>query len=114
MNTEHNTTEETADDWLSFMLREDPATDAAYAELCRYNAELDARAEILADGRYTINEGGHVFLKADHRCKRCGGTGHLTQFEHVSGGDCFRCDGTGVTVLKVAKSLGHFTEFKPA
>lgn len=26
-------------------------------------------------------------------CDRCGGTGHLPQFNHVEGGICFKCRG---------------------
>lgn len=29
-------------------------------------------------------------------CGRCRGTGHIHEFRHVAGGDCFACDGTGI------------------
>jgi len=28
-------------------------------------------------------------------CSKCGGTGHLAQYNHVMAGACFRCGGTG-------------------
>lgn len=28
-------------------------------------------------------------------CNRCGGAGYITAFEHVEGGRCFKCGGTG-------------------
>ena len=31
-----------------------------------------------------------------HSCSRCGGSGHMSGYQHVQGGVCFRCDGAGV------------------
>jgi hypothetical protein len=31
-----------------------------------------------------------------HRCSRCGGSGHMSGYQHVQGGVCFRCDGLGI------------------
>lgn len=28
-------------------------------------------------------------------CPKCGGTGYIRQYSHVSGGICFHCNGTG-------------------
>ncbi|MDG1158122.1 MAG: hypothetical protein P8N19_01430 [Flavobacteriales bacterium] len=28
-------------------------------------------------------------------CSRCGGSGHLPQYNHIQGGACFKCNGCG-------------------
>jgi DnaJ-class molecular chaperone len=33
--------------------------------------------------------------KVDKICPRCGGTGSLPGYQHVKGGECFKCHGTG-------------------
>lgn len=34
---------------------------------------------------------GWKFLQADPHCRKCGGTGYLQQYSHVSQGVCFSC-----------------------
>jgi DnaJ-class molecular chaperone len=29
-------------------------------------------------------------------CHKCGGTGRLTHYQHIKGGECFACNGRGV------------------
>lgn len=36
-------------------------------------------------------------------CPRCDGHGWFRQFKHVDGGRCFRCNGTGRAIRKVAR-----------
>lgn len=43
--------------------------------------------------------GTHYYV--DHRCPKCGGTGHIYGYEHVEGGRCFDCNGTGFGETKV-------------
>ena len=33
-----------------------------------------------------------------HKCKRCGGSGYLPQYNHVQNGICFNCGGEGTIV----------------
>jgi len=40
-------------------------------------------------------------------CSRCGGSGHLPQYNHVSGGVCFLCGGSG------AINSSSFEDFEP-
>ncbi len=41
-------------------------------------------------------EAAKAQARIDHPCGRCRGTGHLPEFRHVAGGDCFACEGTGI------------------
>lgn len=34
---------------------------------------------------------------ADNKCRKCGGQGYIHGYEHVFGGQCFDCGGTGMT-----------------
>jgi DnaJ-class molecular chaperone len=34
------------------------------------------------------------------RCDRCGGRGHIPAYNHVQGGVCFQCWGSGVMTLR--------------
>jgi len=34
------------------------------------------------------------------RCDRCGGRGHIPVYNHVQGGVCFQCWGSGVMTLR--------------
>jgi hypothetical protein len=45
-------------------------------------------------------------------CSRCCGTGILTAFRNVQGGECFKCGGTGVFVKpgKAAKARAAYVE----
>lgn len=38
-------------------------------------------------------EDAEVYPK--HVCPKCGGTGHIREYSHVSGGICFHCNGSG-------------------
>ena len=31
-----------------------------------------------------------------NKCGRCGGKGYINAYNHIQGGVCFRCDGTGI------------------
>lgn len=35
------------------------------------------------------------------RCGKCCGTGHLPAFRHISNGDCFACDATGIAAMGI-------------
>lgn len=35
-------------------------------------------------------------------CAKCGGAGRLSAFQHIKGGECFRCGGTGTDPVMVA------------
>lgn len=45
--------------------------------------------------------GTHVF--ADCNCRKCGGTGFIPGYEHVQGGVCFKCEGSGVSTATEIK-----------
>jgi hypothetical protein len=56
-------------------------------------------------GRYTVlcltqqgyDLGNAEEAEVSHKniCPKCGGTGYIRQYSHVSGGICFHCNGTG-------------------
>lgn len=33
--------------------------------------------------------------EVDNRCRKCSGWGHIPGYEHIAGGVCFGCNGTG-------------------
>jgi len=43
-----------------------------------------------------------------YKCGNCGGTGHIAQFSHVSGGSCFKCSGSGRTQPRAKRDLAVF------
>lgn len=34
-------------------------------------------------------------MQVKNECGKCGGRGHIKGYEHIAGGVCFQCDGTG-------------------
>jgi len=38
-----------------------------------------------------------------YACSRCAGSGRMSQFSNVIGGECFRCRGTGKQYTKPTK-----------
>lgn len=37
-----------------------------------------------------------VALEKARTCPRCSGTGRISHYSHIKGGECFGCSGTGV------------------
>ena len=35
-----------------------------------------------------------------YECTRCGGEGHMREYRHIAGGECFKCGGTGTQASK--------------
>jgi hypothetical protein len=50
---------------------------------------IEKKAEMNADGFFWNN------IKARFDCARCSGRGIIQHYRHVSGGNCFNCDGAG-------------------
>jgi hypothetical protein len=66
------------------------------ADLAAASVVLDAAraADAAIARRVTAAMGGAQGVRGN--CPRCGGLGKIHGFEHVQGGSCFRCFGTGV------------------
>ena len=43
---------------------------------------------------------------SDNTCPKCGGSGYIRYYDHISGGVCFRCEGTGIYET-------HWKEYTP-
>lgn len=56
--------------------------------------EVEARIQAYNEERERERQAAAAFTAAPV-CGRCRGTGHIPEFRHISGGDCFACDGTG-------------------
>ena len=46
-----------------------------------------------------------------YACSRCAGSGRMSQFSNVIGGECFRCRGTGKQYTKPAKPSPKWAVF---
>lgn len=46
----------------------------------------------------------------DDTCPKCGGTGHLPEYEYVEGGVCFLCEGTGKHVHRWTVRTPEYSE----
>lgn len=46
-----------------------------------------------------------------YACSRCAGSGRMSQFSNVIGGECFRCRGTGKQFTKPAKPSPKWAVF---
>ena len=46
-----------------------------------------------------------------YACSRCAGSGRMSQFSNVVGGECFRCKGTGKQYTKPAKPSPKWAVF---
>ena len=44
---------------------------------------------------YTLGNAEDAEVSRKNVCPKCGGTGYIRQYSHVSGGICFHCNGTG-------------------
>lgn len=64
----------------------------AYHEMAKKHGELEAVKRTIAHGR--LAAGCHGRRLGD--CIKCGGEGYIPEYDHVQGGICFRCKGTGV------------------
>lgn len=62
----------TADNWLDLLGCCEPAPSTTSPELAGVTPEPESRP-----------------------CGRCGGSGKIRGYEHVAGGICFRCSGSG-------------------
>jgi len=89
-------------EWLDEIaaLQATPLTAEEIAEeAARETAKADAElARVAATRAFLISEGKHsvkgAHLGAD-RCGRCSGRGTLKGYEHIMGGVCFACGGSG-------------------
>lgn len=75
-------------------------TDAEIDDLLGVKRPFDPLQALLAgmhNPQRTEEEEGWIErgLDPDMPCKKCGGTGYLPQYQHICGGECFRCCGTG-------------------
>lgn len=59
--------------------------------------EFDSNSDLILD-RIDRN---NTHYYTDTRCPKCGGTGYLSYYNHVEGGVCFLCGGTGRYGTKV-------------
>lgn len=67
------------------------------------NGDIDMLAlfaqveEEIASGKLIIEPSvpAKPVIAPHYVCNRCAGTGHLEQYRHVAGGNCFGCSGTG-------------------
>lgn len=101
-NTETASNTETGLEWLDEIaaLEALPPTAEEIAEEEAYEAAKAAkeagrvaatRAWLIADGKFTVKN----YRGAD-RCGRCSGRGILSGYEHICGGVCFACGGSGI------------------
>ena len=54
-------------------------------------AEAHGKQEIETDPFQTIS------ISKNKTCRKCNGSGHLSEFRHRSGGVCYRCMGSGIS-----------------
>lgn len=72
--------------------QDDPKRIAAFALLdAEHNLQASLRREAIA---------ADIALHEAMKCSRCGGTGHLSQFNWNMGGECFACGGTGIREVR--------------
>lgn len=47
---------------------------------------------------YRTDKNGTKYYHCTDRCLKCGGTGIVSCYIHINGGECFDCDGSGIAV----------------
>lgn len=72
-------------------------TDAAALDATRRKFRVDGW-EIVAAVQYAVRSTSRKDRGTE--CPRCAGRGHIAAFQHVQGGVCFKCGGTGDTSIK--------------